>query len=345
MTAMLPSRSNRVTDRDDFSLAAMVSAISAETWGRIDSQEHRVCEELHGHHGVPKAAGWRIPGSALRDLNVASDAAGGYLAATHTAGYLEALQTVAAPLILGARVENAEPGGLTVPIGDSPVTTEWLEDETDPVTESSPTFTAASGSPKILAGYCEVSRRLLLQSNAEAVLRRELRNAAGVALTAAVLNGSGASGEPRGIINWPSIGSFTPSDLSQAALRNAQADVGNALAVLSAETCGYVTTPGVAETLATRQRFTGSDRALWEGPSADGIVEGCRALATTGCPADVIVFGDWSNVTIVQWAGGLVLHVDPFTKFQSGIVGMRVLMFVDVVVTRPGGFTVASSVS
>lgn len=48
---------------------------------------------------------------------------------------------------------------------------------------------------------------------------------------------------------------------------------------------------------------------------------------------------------LVQWPGGLQILVDPFTKFATGIVGIRMLFPIDVLYVRPAAIAVAASVS
>ncbi len=329
-----------------FSLAAMVRAISADTWGKVASREHSACMQRRDQFGVPADRFERIPDDSLvtRDLNLATAGAGGYLASTLQLGYVESLLAAGTVTALTTPA-TAGPGGVAVPRGSTPVTTQWLSSETQQITESTPGFGSAAATPKLLAAFCEISRQLLLQSNAEEILRREMRNAAAAAVDAAILGGSGAAGQPLGAGLVPGISTFTGAALNQAAARNAQRKVLDANAIVNRTSLAYVVAPSVSETLATRQRFTGSDRALWEGASNDGTMEGQRALATTSCPAATCFFADWSTAWIVQWPGGLQILVDPFTKFASGIVAVRMLFPIDVLYTRAPSIALATGVS
>jgi HK97 family phage major capsid protein len=333
----------------DYSIVAVVKAVSAETWGRVPSDERREHERLCKIAGAePSGMGAAlIPGYALRDLNTTT---GSGLAGKITTGgeYITSLTTDSAALRLGVRVVPVPLASsvFAVPQGTAGATAYWLASETQQVDESSPTIGSAAATPKIVAAFTEISRHLLLQApNAEQVVREELRRAAGAALDAAIFNGSGASGEPLGVASTPGLATFTGASLDQAALRNAQADLATAKAITDPSRVAYVADPAVAELLAKRQRFTGSDRALWEGSSFDGTVEGVRAVSSASMPASTVICGDWSSLWVAEFAGGLTLEVDPFTKFAAGIVGLRVLLPVDVLMARPAAFTVASSVS
>jgi HK97 family phage major capsid protein len=330
----------------EFSLAAMIRSHCADSWGKISSYELAMCSTLAGQRQPSNGSYWRVPDNIFntRDLNAGIASAGGYLASQKTIGYVHALQAASVVAGLCTPVE-VDGGGLIVPRGATPVTTTWLATETQQSNESTPSFGAAAGTPKIISAFCEISRQLLLQSNAEEVLRAEMRNAAAVELDRVIIQGSGASGQPLGIVNTAGIGAFTGASLNQAALRNAQADLISANAVIDASKLAYITTPAVAETLSTRQRFTGSDRALWEGSLVAGVVEGVTAKATTTCPSATMVHGDFSSVWLAQWPAGIEILVDPFTKFAQGIVGVRMLIAIDVLVVRAPAFTVATSIS
>jgi HK97 family phage major capsid protein len=332
--------------RQPFSPAAMIRGMLDHSWGKKATVEYTIVAGLNQQYGVPDRNGNRVPGDVLmRDLTVNPATAGGYLASTRLDGYIPSLQPASWALQLGGQVVNVPPsGGVAFPRGTAAVTTQWLSTETSTITPSQPTLGQLAGTPKILSAFTKISRQLLQQSNVDDVIRVEMRNAAGAALDKAIIAGSGASGQPLGIVGTPGVGGFTGASLNQAALRNAQRDVGDANAVLNRSSLGYVTTPAVAELLATRQRFTGSSNVLWEGASADGTVEGVRAVSTTGCPAASMIFGDFSQVTVAQWSDGLVLELDPYTDFKSGVVSIRLLFAVDIAVV-PQAFSVASSIT
>jgi HK97 family phage major capsid protein len=329
---------------DDFSIAALIRSMTAETWGKAASHEHNVHERLVAAYGPCKTMrSARIPHEALsRDMTVASASGGGYLVGTQNAGYLPTLQPASVVLKLGAGTYDAGKGFATFPKGTAGVVTTWLADENSPISETQPTFGQIAAAPKIVAALCEVSRQSLIQSNAEAVIRAEFRRATGAELDRAVLNGSGASGQPLGIIATSGIGAFTGASLNRSALTNAQLDVGTANAAGNSR--GYVTTPTIANTLQNRADTIFTTTPVWQGAAADGSIIGERALSTNGMPAATMVYGEWSHVTVVSW-GTMEIAVDPFSKFSQGIVAVRLLMVVDSVVTNASGFTLATTIT
>jgi HK97 family phage major capsid protein len=299
---------------------------------------------VKGSDVVAGRQGWRLPNDFFRDMTVASAPGGGHLVSTTNLPYLPALQAASACLQMGVQPVPVTLGSRFLPRGTASVTTQWLSTEATQITESTPTFGQAAASPKILGAYVEVSRQLALQSD-DSALRSELIRAAGAEVDRVIIQGSGASGQPLGVINTAGIGAFTGASLDQAAARNAQADVVIANANVG-NRLGYLTTPAVADLLARRQRFTGSDRALWEGSLVDGVLEGERAMSTNNVPTATAVYADWSTIQLLTWSDvGLGIMIDPFTKFQSGIVGFRLLMAVDVIVSRASAISVATSIT
>jgi HK97 family phage major capsid protein len=271
-----------------------------------------------------------------------------YLTGAAAASYVESLTGDSAALRLGVETLTVPRGAshLVGPRGSAGATAYWLGDENTVITESQPTLASFAAASKTVAGFVQATHQLLTQAaNAEEVIRAELRRAAAAALDAAIFAGTGNSGQPLGIVGTVGCGAFTGTSLDQAALRNAQADLGTAKAISDPSKVAYATTPAVAELLAKRQRFTGSDRGLWEGSSFDGTVEGCRAISSASMPSASAILGDWSSVQIVEFAGGLVLEVDPFSAFSSGLVSIRLLLDCDVLVLRPAAFSVATGIT
>lgn len=333
-------------ENSGFEIAAAIRSMTAGTWGKAKSLEHMESLRLIARDGpVSRVNALRLPDDALaaRDMTAVGSSGSNYLIGAQTAGYLPALQPASVVLRLGAQQLNFGPGGIVLPKGTTSVTTQWLADENSVITESQPTIGQVASTPRILAALTEISHQMLKQSNAEELVRTELRRAAAAAIDKAALQGTGVSGQPIGIVNTSGIGAFTGTTLNRAQLSNAQLDVATANAVISGSV-GYATTPAVADLLANRADTIESTRAVWQGALHAGTVLGARALSTTGMPAATMIYGDWANLSVATW-GSIELAADPFTKFTSGLVAIRLLLLVDTVTTTATGFSVASSIT
>jgi hypothetical protein len=131
-----------------------------------------------------------------------------------------------------------------------------------------------------------------------------------------VINGSGASGQPLGIINTSGIGSVSGASLAYADVLEFQEDVTAVNALINPESSGYVATGTVASLLMQRVKFASTASPLWEGSILDGEVAGFKAMSSSQLPAANMIFGDWSQVVIGEW-GVLEFVVNPFANFQA----------------------------
>ena len=76
----------------------------------------------------------------------------------------------------------------------------WLSTEGSQVPPSQTTLAQITITPKTVGAVVNFSRQLSLQANAESFVRRELLRTVATAIDLAVLNGSGAVGQPLGLL-------------------------------------------------------------------------------------------------------------------------------------------------
>jgi HK97 family phage major capsid protein/HK97 family phage prohead protease len=279
-----------------------------------------------------------------RDVTVATAGQGGYLVQTQNIGFIEVLRNRSVAFRMGARRLSGLQGSVTVPRQSAAATAYWLANEATSITESQQTFVQMALSPKNVGAYTEISRQLLLQASpgAEGIVSDDLGQVVAVAVDLAVLNGSGASGQPTGIIGTSGIGGVTGTSIAYAGILEFQTDVAGANVVPASG--GYVTTPTIAALLMGRQRFSSTDTPLWTGNVWDGMVSGFPGMASNQMPAGDILFGDWQEVVVGEW-GVLEIEVNPYANFPAGIVGVRAIYSMDVGVRRPFAFSLATSVT
>ena len=314
-------------------------------FGGVEKESH---QELVTRFGEPAHQGTvLIPADVLyRDLNVANAGQGGYLVGTKNGSFVDALRNFSAAFRLGAQRMPGQKELVKIPRQAGQSTIVWFQNEAGAASESAATFEQISGSPKICAAFSEISRQLLLQTDntaAESVILRGLAADVAVAADQAVFAGSGANGQPQGIIGTNGVGSVSGASLSYIGLVKAQHDIAHSNAVLDPNSLGYVTTPTVAQLLKGRHRFTGTDSPLWAGAIHQGEIEGVRALSTKQLPSATMIYGDFSQCAIGEW-GVLAVEVNPFQDFRSGIVGVRALYALDVFVLHPESFTVIATI-
>jgi len=222
--------------------------------------------------------------------------------------------------------------------------------------ESSPTFTKVSLSPNRCGTYVEISKQLLIQSNAsvEAMVRNDIATALALKMEAGALTGAGASSEPLGLLTYDSgftsgitevVGGTDGAAPSWAnvvaletAVANLNADIGS---------IAYLTNPKVRGKMKTTPKVSSTDSVmLWENNGSP--INGYRAEVTTQVPSDLdkgsatgvcsaMIFGNWSDLIIGMW-GGLDIAANPYIKDIEGLVRITAASFYDTVVRRGSSF-------
>jgi HK97 family phage major capsid protein len=199
--------------------------------------------------------------------------------------------------------------------------------------------------PKNVAALTELSHQLMQQStpDAETLVLSSIARDIGLAVDVGILRGSGASGQPTGIVNTGSIGAFTGTSLAAAGLIDAQADVAGANAMFPG--CGYVTTPAVAGLLMARPELptTGTTR-MWTGNMLEGAILGFPAMSSAQMSTATMLFGWWPSVLLAEW-GVLELMVNPFSDFTRGLTAVRGWYTCDVGVRYAGAWSYSSSIT
>lgn len=349
LSAALASQFNPSLDLSakDLRRYSLTKAVLAAAGGSVSNTFEGECSaEIGKRLGmIPNQHGLFVPLDLLqRDMTSGGTSGSNYLVGTRPLSFLDAVRNRSIVMRLGATELLNMQDNATIPRVSSDSTAYWLANEATPLTESQPVLGQVSLSPKIVGTYTEISRMLSKQATAvESLLMASAAGSIGSALDAAAIAGTGASGQPTGITNTSGVGTFTGTSLAWAGLVEAQADVIGGAEIDVAQ-CGYATTAAVAQTLMGRQRFTGTDSPLWQGAYGDGLVAGCRALASGNVPASAMVFGHWPSLIVASW-GVLQIEVNPYANFQAGVLGMRAMYACDIAVRRAADLSVATSIT
>lgn len=347
-------------DIQKYSLLAAIDWKMESIWRNLHgspwSGQHRDGIEGEAHKALVAKLGEPIhqgtiliPADVLyhqRDLNVATAGAGGFLVGTSIGSFVEMLKNKSVSSAMGVqRVKNQRENVAWAKQTGGP-TVVWQTNESAPATESTPSFVQMVATPKTVIAHHEVSRQAVNQISpaGEQLFLSGLADGVALGGDQATLVGTGTAGQPTGIFNTAGIGTVTGASMDYTKLVEFQTDVSDASAALNPNALGYVTTPQVAALLKGRQRFTGTDSPLWRGQIAQGEIEGCRAMSSKQMPASSLLFGDWSTVFIVEW-GVLAIEVNPFADFKNGVISIRGKWSMDVIVSHPQAFSLATSVS
>jgi HK97 family phage major capsid protein len=325
-----------------FSMVRMLNDMALREFHEGSSYEANLCAAAAraqgGDHDPQRVM---VPWSAFvqRDLVTTSATAAGNLVGTKTVSALDVLRPFSVVARMGAQVLQNNIQNLLLPNVTSEVTGQWLATETSSITANEPVIGVTSSKPKTAGAMIRASRQFMLQAeNAERFIRDQLLEAMGACLDQAVLAGTGASGQPTGIVNVSGVGQSS-GYFSRADALGMVKSTSNANA--NDDNIKFISTPNVRYLLQARDLGTSGYRFVWD----NDRVADKPAYANKRCPADTLIAGDWTQCLIALWGGGIEIQVDPYTSFQSGAVQVRALMFVDVNFPKPGAFAKHTSIS
>jgi HK97 family phage major capsid protein len=336
---------------EKFSVMKALRAIVNKDWSKagLELEAHKAIQQRMGGNPLNEQS-FYVPleiqrrAHAKRDMTTAGVSGSDNLVGTENMSFIDLLRNRSVAMRMGARMMGGMVGNVTIPRQTASGTAQWLTSESTAISESQPTIGQLSLSPKHVGAYTEISRLLALQSSpdAESLVMSDLAQTVGTAVDKAVMHGSGASGQPQGIVGTSGVGSVTGTSLGYAGLLECQTDIGNALQAGAA--LGYVTTGAVAALLAARVKFADTASPLWDGSLLDADVCGFPGMSSAQVDAATLIFGDWAQVIIAEW-GSLAIEVNPYANFQAGIIGVRAMYAVDVGVRIPSAFTVAGTIT
>ena len=268
---------------------------------------------------------WEAMAAVVRDL---TGATAGALVNAQVGPFEAALRPYSAIIQAGARALGGLREPLPIPREGTAPTAHWLTDEADQIPASTPGLGLVNLTPRHVGSFVQFSRLLRVAAPAvESYLSRSLVGAVAEAIDAAALGGSGTAGEPLGIVNTPSVNTLPGAAFDWAGVQAALELVRDA----GARGPRWILSPDVAEILAGRARVADTER-----PILDGADMGAPAIVSRTCPDQTAVLADWGAAVVAAAFDGLRIELDPFSRFQSGLVGARVLTSADVGVLQPG---------
>lgn len=272
---------------------------------------------------------------------------GGMAIMTEKQGLLQALRPQLVLAQLGAQTLGNLVGNIDLVKGTA-ISATW-EGENDDAAESNITTSKISLSPKRLAAYSTISKQLLAQSeiNFNTVVMDELMRAIAQAVESAAISGASGGSNPVGILNTSGIGTVAGDtngkapDWSHITALEKEVAIDNALM----GSLAYLTNPKVKAKLKNTKLDTGSGLFVWGQNSNE--LNGYNAAVSTLVPSNLtkgdgtalsaILFGDFSTLTLAQWAG-VDIVVDQYTKAKNAQIVITANSWWDVAVRYPEKF-------
>jgi HK97 family phage major capsid protein len=297
-------------------------------WGCIDGDDHKIPIPL-GYLGA----------AAHRDLTAGgADSAGGYLVTEQVRELAYPLSgsgvgRAGATFVLNATRDQKIPALAATP------NFEWLANESAALTpDTAITLSAVSTAPKVGGIPVIVSRQLQKQTNIATIINQLLTQVGNDALDIAALNGSGASGQPLGLLvntDVPSVSGATMNILGLAQMEELAVQNGADDTNLT-----WVAATNTRRILRQREISTGSG-SIWP----DNTLLGHRALVSPKMPSASLLVGDFANLTIILFGPGLEVLVDPYSAFKTGQITFQLRMSIGVLCAYPASFRKATSIT
>ena len=360
-------------ERAGYSLTAGIRAMLTGDWSSREAGLVRELSKEVEKSGVSKTTerSFFVPFSALsqRATYVTSGATtGGNLVATDLLAddFIEFLRNNALMLQLGVRTMPGLVGNVAIPRRSGVASTYYLSTQTTAITQSESTFDQVTMSPKNLAALSKYSRQTLLQGTPgiEELVRRDLTDGINLAIDLGILNGSGSSGQPTGIMQTSGIGSVAMGTNGGAITVEKVVDLESAVmqanGVVNAANVAYLTNYKVSAAL-KKLRAGGSTtgdgpflvndqlNAIGRGPTPANLNGYPLALTnqvpstlTKGSSSGVcsaLVMGDFSQAMVGFWGNGLEITVgEDQDDFSKALTSVRGIVSYDVAVRDPKSF-------
>jgi HK97 family phage major capsid protein/HK97 family phage prohead protease len=360
-------------ERAGYSITAGIRAMLTGDWSSREAGLVRELSKEVEKSGVSKTTerSFFVPFAALsqRATYVTSGATtGGNLVATDLLAddFIEFLRNNALMLQLGVRTMPGLVGNVAIPRRSGVASTYYLSTQTTAITQSESTFDQVTMSPKNLAALSKYSRQTLLQGTPgiEELVRRDLTDGINLAIDLGILNGSGSSGQPTGIMQTSGIGSVAMGTNGGAITVEKVVDLESAVmqanGVVNAANVAYLTNYKVSAAL-KKLRAGGSTtgdgpflvndqlNAIGRGPTPANL-NGYPLALTNQVPSNLtkgsssgvcsaLVMGDFSQAMVGFWGNGLEITVgEDQDDFSKALTSVRGIVSYDVAVRDPKSF-------
>lgn len=316
---------------------SVVKVLKAQMEGRsLDGAEGEYAKEAEKRSGR-KAEGAFVPFKSLEKRANTTVTAPELIGTDHRAqDYIGPLRESLVARALGVRVLSGLVGNVSIPKFGSGLETGWIT-EGQPVPEGQMSFDGVTLTPKHVGGKTEMSRQLLQQSSPgiEQLVREDLSFLIAKQIDRAIINGSGAAGEPRGILNTLGIQTADMPDTWLEVLAMLQK-----LDDVEIANGRWLTTSTIRTLLAGTEKVVGSGSGfLYQG----GTLADLPLTTSKNVPEKKLILGDFSQVLLGVWSEADIL-VNPYSEpaYSRGGVQVRAMATLDTAVRHPQGFVVAT---
>jgi len=360
-------------ERANYSITAGIRALLSNDWSSHEAGLVRELSKEVEKSGISKSTerSFFVPFSALnkRSTYVTSSAStGGNLVATDLMAdeFIEFLRNQAVMLQLGVRTMTGLVGNVAIPRRSGVASTYYLSTQTTAITQSESTFDQISLQPKNLAALSKYSRQTLLQATPgiEELVRRDLTDGINLAIDLGILNGSGSSGQPTGILNTAGIGSVAMGtnggNITLEKVVDLETAVMQVNGAVNPNTVAYLTNHKVVAALKKLRAggstagdgpflFNTEGATLGRGPTplnlngyplaSSNQVPSTLTKGSSSGVCSALLMGDFSQAIVGFYGSGLEITVgEDQDDFSKALTSVRGIVSFDVAVRDPKSF-------
>jgi len=289
-------------------------------------------------------------------------ATGGVLVQTNllAGSFIEILRNRAMVLKLGATLLSGLTGNVDIPRRSGATGTYWVGEGAN-ITESEATFEKVGFTPRTLGAYSIMTRNMLIQGtpDIEMLTRNDFMAVIALGIDLAAISGTGAAGQPLGIVNTSGTGSVVGgangANITLDNLIDLETQV--TAANVPEDTLAYLfnakTIGSLKKLKATTGQYLWTNNPIGVRTGTPGEINGymaarsnqMRSTLTKGASGAVcseLIFGAWAELFIAEWGVMEVLPNPYGAGYKSGGVEIRAMQTVDVAPRHQASFAVMS---
>lgn len=331
----------------DYSLVRAIASQVPDLAKRVDcGREVEISQELQRRSGS-QDKGFAIPMAVFREYRAISTSTptagpGSNLISEQYLGgqYIDRLRAALTINRLGARVISDLQGSPVVIPGMKGSATSGFFAENQSIPTSEASFRQVTMTPKYCGMLTEITYAMLLQSSPgiEGLVRDDFAKVMAETIDRVAIQGGGAN-EP--------VGLLANSNIVQTAYDPAKpwASVQDFIGGMedkdiAPESCAFLANPGVVTYFRQTER-TPETLIMENRNSLDGYI----VARTTLCPAETLIFGDFSDLIIGYWDSFNIL-VNPYAaeQYAKGNILVRATLAMDLAVRHIESFGVLTDV-
>ena len=358
-----------VKEKRDYSLGKMIRAQLTHDWSDAGF-EREMHDEITSRTGK-QTEGFYVPDFAFRAGAMSTAATGAvgdenvvdnFIPTIHRGDmFIEALRAKQVMAALGVTFIGGLTNRIKMPKFSTGASAGFVE-ELGAVADQSQTDAGVTLQPRTMGAYVDIGRLALKESipALDQVVQDDLLRALADKLESVAISGTGASGQPTGILNDGNVGNVDISAgtdvaaLTWADLTDLVKTVEDANGIINQNALGWLSNPKVKAKMANTVKVASTDSIMLLNDPWNSIY-GYRAEFTSNVPsnlnpgdggtdASALIFGDFSQLMVGLFGAPSIL-VDETTGGLAGTVRIIVHQDVDVALRNAASFAITDEVS